>query len=795
MKIAWDTTRSKLKLEHRQATVIEYLINRQKDSCAELCEAPTADNELSPIEYIADLILKHTAIDDESLEKELVKYMAAKKRAGSTLTYLKFWGTYQNTVVISIEKEMHRLLKGKQKTALNSLNLESGIAVLTGYSPVANKLNDRLDKLKVQREIDTVRSVPLEYSCHEDNRDDLLNTPSGYTHSIDNLCKDTLIDWETFQSTLELEHEQSIIFEYLINRLKDSYAELWETKTADNELSPIEYAVSLKQQNLLTEEKIFLNKVADYLSTKKRLDSGLTYLKHWETAKKSVIIQVKEEINKMLSKDQIKVFKSLKISNNIDIETGYDPVSNKITKRMHHALNDNASNDNKTLNDYAFISKTFCILPWIHSYIDVNGKVDLCCIASRDKAVDNKGTGHSLQRQSLQEIWNSAEMKKVRRKMMSGEKVQECSRCDRQAGIGEIPFRHNLNYFWLVMDRDREKWRQRVTDSISNEFTVPGPIYYNLAPGNLCTLKCRMCDSYYSSLIEKDPVHDRWIVGNRNIEGTKLSDGNKWYDVHGIFIEEILENIQETRMFYFAGGEPLVNPFVNQLIDMMIERQVAHDIRLNFSTNLSVFPTKLFEKLNHFHSIELVISIDGFGPVYEYIRYPAKWEQISRNLEMISHYSKFTWSVLCTVQNYNILSINDLLKYTESINLRCDFLILQNPVYLSIGVMPEKARILAVSRLKELIENTEKSPETTSDLGFGTLNISNVIVELEQDTEELYRKSIHEFMLFTNDLDKSRKQSFKDVCPELYSLIIEDGIAWTDELRYADSSRKKIMQS
>jgi hypothetical protein len=42
-----------------------------------------------------------------------------------------------------------------------------------------------------------------------------------------------------------------------------------------------------------------------------------------------------------------------------------------------------------------------------------------------------------------------------------------------------------------------------------------------------------------------------------------------------------------------------------------------------------------------------------------------------------------------------------------------------------------------------------------------------------------------EFMLFTNDLDVSRKQSFAQTHQEFISLLAEDGIHWSTKTRYA----------
>ena len=40
-------------------------------------------------------------------------------------------------------------------------------------------------------------------------------------------------------------------------------------------------------------------------------------------------------------------------------------------------------------------------------------------------------------------------------------------------------------------------------------------------------------------------------------------------------------------------------------------------------------------------------------------------------------------------------------------------------------------------------------------------------------------------MLFTNDLDQSRDQSFRDVHGELLGYIEDAGIRWSDERRFA----------
>jgi MoaA/NifB/PqqE/SkfB family radical SAM enzyme len=433
-----------------------------------------------------------------------------------------------------------------------------------------------------------------------------------------------------------------------------------------------------------------------------------------------------------------------------------------------------------------FGSKTFCILPWMHTFIDVNGEVKLCCIATEGLPSVKDGAALSLQKKPFREIWNSPEMKEVREKMLTGQEVESCRRCNKEDAMGQVSYRQNYNKYWLHDRQDGDQWVQRVEESMTKGYEVPLlPAYFDIRPGNLCTLKCRMCHSDYSNLIKDDVVHSKWAYHSEPTGQTRFSDGKEWYQAEEVVIAELLENVQETRMFYLAGGEPLVNPFVRRLIDTLIDRGVAGQVSIEISTNATVLPLPLVEKLGQFAHVRLFLSIDGHGPLYEYIRYPGKWDRVSKHLEEASRLSGWSCAVTTTVQNYNALALPEIFKVMEAIGLPCNFNLVYSPEYLSIRAMPGKARALAAQRLIDLREYAERSPMAKIQPGI-VANISNVIIELEQESEHIYRRSIRDFNTFTNDLDKSRGQSFRDVCPELYELIVSDGHSWNDRLRYAD---------
>jgi MoaA/NifB/PqqE/SkfB family radical SAM enzyme len=421
----------------------------------------------------------------------------------------------------------------------------------------------------------------------------------------------------------------------------------------------------------------------------------------------------------------------------------------------------------------------------MHTFIDVNGDVKLCCITTSGLSSTRDAPALSIDRQSLREIWNSDEMKSVREKMLTGRKVAACSRCNKEDALGQVSYRKHYNQYWLESHEDREKWRRRVEESAASGYEVPLlPAYIDVRPGNLCTLKCRMCHADYSNLIENDPVHSRWAHHSVKPDVTRFSDGRHWYQAEETVIDELLENVEETRMFYLAGGEPLVNPFIRKLIDTLIERGAAGRITLEISTNVTVFPRPLVEKLARFAFVRLFLSIDGCGPLYEYIRYPGKWDTVSRHLHEISQLSTLSPVVTTTVQNYNVLSLTEIFMALEALSLPCNFNLVYSPEYLSIRTMPRAAQERAAARLRALKEHAGRS-DVSKRYPIVVDNIGNVVMELERDSGHVYRKSIRDFMVFTNDLDKSRGQSFRHVCPELYDHIVADGQPWIEDLRHA----------
>ena len=103
-------------------------------------------------------------------------------------------------------------------------------------------------------------------------------------------------------------------------------------------------------------------------------------------------------------------------------------------------------------------------------------------------------------------------------------------------------------------------------------------------------------------------------------------------------ITEINQLLPEVKVLKFTGGEPSIQPEVLTVLDTAISKGYSKQIELNLTTNATKFNRRLLDKLSEFATVKLNISVDGYGTVYDYIRYPFKWEKWLERINEIKQY-------------------------------------------------------------------------------------------------------------------------------------------------------------
>lgn len=196
------------------------------------------------------------------------------------------------------------------------------------------------------------------------------------------------------------------------------------------------------------------------------------------------------------------------------------------------------------------------------------------------------------------------------------------------------------------------------------------------------------------------------------------------------------------------------------------------------TTSASFVQASWLPLTERFQGARVVVSIDGFGAYHEYIRYPLRWDNFTANLwQLRAALPKAAFDVSITLQSYNMLNLVELFRYLDAVNLSFYINILDDPKHLRARAMPPRVRRLAAARLHDYARD-DCRPEYQHWVNALAGGLETVDAPCDR---ELLRR----FLLFTNDLDVSRGQSFRKTHAEMVRLLAEDGFEWTDETLYA----------
>lgn len=276
-------------------------------------------------------------------------------------------------------------------------------------------------------------------------------------------------------------------------------------------------------------------------------------------------------------------------------------------------------------------NKSICRYPWNHSYIGSQYERKICCI-SEDI--------HSAQKTKTSEFWNSEEMKKIRKKMIAGEKIDACNICYRNE-------EQNIESLRQQSWKDIVPEEQLIADAISKtdeDGSVSDlPVYFDYRTIH-CNLQCISCGTVYSSK-HISLFNEMW---GRNPK--MHPSGEEFvidYEFEDSMAEEIIECLDKRRLtkIYWAGGEPMMSHVHWKVVEKLLEIQSVdpeyiHKIFVHYNTNLTrlFWKGKLIPDLLKFYQPSIQASLDGTHETFEFCRDGASWDVVSANWK--EYYSK-----------------------------------------------------------------------------------------------------------------------------------------------------------
>jgi organic radical activating enzyme len=298
------------------------------------------------------------------------------------------------------------------------------------------------------------------------------------------------------------------------------------------------------------------------------------------------------------------------------------------------------------------------------------------------------------------------------------------------------------------------------------------PFTLDIRAGNTCNLKCVMCQPNESSkwVADAKKIATIAIVPElKNDWHWKSSDKTKnytWVDKPD-FWSEFENMVPDLREIIFGGGEPFLSKSINELIKFMVDSGHSKHIKLRFHTNGTQIPETFWPMVDSFEQIEMLFSIDAYGDQNHYIRYPADWVEIEKNL-LLADQTKAQVRFLASLHAMNVLNIVDLYKWHReqpyrNINKKpIIFGRVYHPSYLNPQRLPANVKEAVKRRINDfLIEFKTSHPAGYFDDLESNLNW--IMGEAPGGSDALVE--------YVRHLDTVRGTSFETTFPELSALL------------------------
>jgi MoaA/NifB/PqqE/SkfB family radical SAM enzyme len=312
-------------------------------------------------------------------------------------------------------------------------------------------------------------------------------------------------------------------------------------------------------------------------------------------------------------------------------------------------------------------------------------------------------------------------------------------------------------------------------DAVKNGFVCRSAEKLELEVGNACNLKCRMCLPEFSSRVAKDPIQSSWHApktfgGNPSVGSDDSRDnldfakiGSSWINDKSLVYNELLKYPKQLKEITFKGGEPLLSKEFPGIIDFLSKNANIDDITISVVTNGTINIDPLTVALAKFKNVIVAVSFDDIGVGFEYIRFPAAWSKVFDNIKKLKQLSNVYLMSSITCQAYNVLQLDNIFRFCDEHDIRINVNSLETPDFLSAGILPSAALKVAVERLQRYL--SEECREVNRS------NVLTIIGELTSASSLKSDSLLRSFVQFTEALDQDRKQSLREVYPELVSYI------------------------
>ena len=390
--------------------------------------------------------------------------------------------------------------------------------------------------------------------------------------------------------------------------------------------------------------------------------------------------------------------------------------------------------------------KPMCLYPFFHQLIKTNGNAMPCC----------NWDANLLPRLHHSEFFDSAWMDSVRESMYQDgvpAGCKTCVDCETMGGMSDRDVSHLLG--------------NNIGVDLSSKPTV---LSQEVNLSNICNLKCRMCDSSRSSKW----IPDEAAIGNFSIDSSYKLTESGW----------TLANPDTIRHLAFLGGEPFMHQDqISSELSKIKQHGRLGEIDLYFNTNLTHdFDPVLLGLVLECGKVSINVSIDGYGPLNDYIRSDSEWDNLVENMAKLDEIAKkngnILWRPVNTLTVFNCNRMHEMYEWFvtafDTINTPTTPILAREPRCFSVVNLPLRVKHILLRDYHARLQSASDEYKPHWEALIGYLNHDPTM------TEDLF---LREFKKMNGKLDERRSTSLKTANPELYTWIEESQI-FNNEMRF-----------
>lgn len=327
----------------------------------------------------------------------------------------------------------------------------------------------------------------------------------------------------------------------------------------------------------------------------------------------------------------------------------------------------------------------YCELPFYHFYIDGNW-VKPCCYNTKMYQANSD--------------FNDVSLVEFRREMLSGVIPDSCSECKIKEDVGVKSYR---------------QYNQELNPSPiyehENGVMKTRPYTFDIRLDNICNMKCVMCGPHQSSKwLEDVDVFKEHIDSKISYKQTR-TDRLDNYDA-------IVNLLKDNATFVsLLGGEPFQMKSVNKILESLTDWNRENTSILISTNAILTSDNDLFKILKTFNKVYFMISIDGFKDVNDYVRYPSKWIDLLKGVDILRKNSlKVKFNL--TVSALNLCDISNVEKFADDMNIELILNQLTEPDIMSINSLKPSViyNITANNEIKKLIDDYQYNERNNKKL-------------------------------------------------------------------------------